>query len=155
MEFAVSNKLTTSGRYREIPSEDKTAGRIASSQRVRLAIGWLGLPDELQNEQVGDLVVAQLSSAKNLDLVDRTSLNAVLKEQGMSLSGLTRAQGAVRIGKLLRADWFLLGSSVAVSGTNSLVVRIVDSRTGTMRGITLQPLRDNRASLAADLGGCR
>jgi hypothetical protein len=151
MEFAVSNKLTTSGRYREIPTEDKTAGRIAPSQRVRLAIGWLGLPDELQNEQVGDLIVAQLSSAKNLDLVDRTSLNAVLKEQGMSLSGLTRAQGAVRIGKLLRADWFLLGSSVEVSGTNCLVVRIVDSRTGTMRDIALQPEKDHPASLAGDL----
>ena len=125
--------------------------RIDPARRIRLAVGWLGLPNEAQNRQIADLIVAQFSSEKNLELVDRQSLDAVLREGELSLSGLVRADGAIRVGKLLRADWFLMGSSAVVGGANSLVARIVDSRTGTMRDIALLPLQKEPARLAGEL----
>jgi hypothetical protein len=73
------------------------------------------------------------------------------REGELSLSGLVRANGAVRVGKLLRADWFLMGSGAMVQGTNSIVVRIIDTREGTMRDIALLPLQKEPARLAADL----
>ena len=108
---------------------------LAPSQPVRMAIGWLGLPDETQNLQAADLVTAQLTGAKGLELVDRQSFDKVLRELEMSLSGLVRAGDALRVGKLLRADWFLLGSAYSVGGTNGIVARIVDARTGILRDI--------------------
>ena len=76
--------------------------------------------------------------------MERQSLDRVLRELGLNYSGLVRAQQAVRAGKLLKADWFLLGTARVMSGTNSAVVRLVDARTGIMR---------DGAIFACDSGG--
>ena len=57
---------------------------ITPSRPVRLAIGWLGLPDETQNSQVTDLLTAELTGAKGLELVERRSLDKVLREMEMT-----------------------------------------------------------------------
>jgi tetratricopeptide (TPR) repeat protein len=124
---------------------------IAPNQSVRLAIGWLGLTGAGQNEQVADLVLVRLGSAKNLQTIDRQSLDKVLQESALSLSGLVRAQSAVKVGKLLRADWFLLGSAAQVNGTNYVVVRIVDARTGVMRDAAVFGVQKGVTQLASDL----
>ena len=103
------------------------------NQPVRLAIGSLGLADDEQNRGLSDLVLAELSGAPGLNLVERQSLDAVLRELSLNLSGLVRAKDAVRAGKLLKADWFLLGTQAKINGTNSIVVRVVDARTGILR----------------------
>ena len=100
---------------------------------VRLAIGSLGFPDAEQNRRVQDLVLAQLTAAPGVELVERQSLESVLSELNLSMSGLVRAKDAVRVGKLLKVDWFLLGTGAQIAGTNSIVLRIVDARTGIMR----------------------
>ena len=114
------------------PPAQSTPKAIPWKQNVRLAIGGLGYPDEAQNRQLGDLINVQLSSGKGLELVERQELDAVLKEQELNLAGLVRAGEAVRVGKLLRADWFLLGTVSQINGTNALVARLVDTRSGIM-----------------------
>ena len=127
---------------------------IAPSHAVRLAIGWLGLPDETQNLQVADLVTAELTSAKGLELADRQSLNTVLRELELSFSGLAHAKDAVRVGKLLRAEWFLFATSGTVSNSNPhIVARIVDARTGIMRNVGVFTSAKGVSGLAADLAG--
>jgi hypothetical protein len=106
---------------------------LPMSRSVRLAIGSLGLPDETQNAQLTDLLAAELSRSEGLELVDRQSLEKVLREMQMNLSGLVQAKDAVRAGNLLRADWFILGTANGARDTNSIVVRIVDGRTGIFR----------------------
>src|SRR5437660_4480958 len=48
---------------------------IKSNQRVRLAIGSLGFSEDRQNHEIGDLLTAELSNAKGLELVDRQSFD--------------------------------------------------------------------------------
>jgi hypothetical protein len=122
------------------------------SKPLRLAIGGLGLPDDEQNRQLGDLISVDLNGAKGLNLLDRQSLDAILKEMNLTLSGLVRAQDAIRVGKLLRADWFLLGTSTTFQGTNSIVVRLVDARTGVMRDGEVFPQKAV-TELATNLAG--
>jgi tetratricopeptide (TPR) repeat protein len=55
----------------------------------------------------------------------------------LNLSGLVRAREAVRVGQLVRADWFLLGGLSASPQGNAIVARIVDAHSGIMRDITL------------------
>jgi tetratricopeptide (TPR) repeat protein len=110
---------------------------ILPSQKVRLAIGGLGLPDDSRNRLLADLLTVELSRTKGLELVERPSFDKVLRELEMNLSGLVRAKDAVQVGKLVRADWFLLGSSCSIHGTNVIIGRIVDARTGILRDIGL------------------
>jgi tetratricopeptide (TPR) repeat protein len=119
--------------------------------RVRLAIGSLGFGGDDADRQLSDLVLAQLSDAPGLDLVERQSLDKVLGELGLNLSGLVRANDAVRAGKLLHADWFLLGTRAKIAGTNSVVVRIVDARTGIMRDAGVVAEGDLQTQLAGGL----
>src|ERR1022692_1776851 len=50
---------------------------------VRLAIGNLGPADAEQNRRLSDLVLADLTGAQGLNLVERQSLDAVLREMNM------------------------------------------------------------------------
>lgn len=130
------------------------AAPLAASHSVRLAIGWLGLPDETSNGQVTDLLTVELTGAKGLELVDRQSLGTVLRELELSLSGLVRAKDAVRVGKLLRAEWFLLGTSVAGANTNRIIVaRIVDARTGILHDVGVFTPSKGVSGLAAEIAG--
>src|ERR1039458_9954997 len=121
------------------------------SHPVRLAIGSLGLADNNQNQQLGDLVTADLTDAPGFNLVERQSLNAVLRELKLSLDGFVRAKDAVRAGKLLKADWFLLGTEAKINETNCIVVRVVDARTGIMRDAGAFPGEKSPVQLAKDL----
>ncbi len=139
-----------SGKNVPLPPVDSPVP-LKPSQQVRLAIGSLGLPDDAQNRKLGDLITVGLSSAKGLQLVERQSLNAVLRELELNLSGLVRARDAVRVGKLLRADWFLLGSVASAGNSNAVVVRIVDARTGIMRDVGVIPFKEAGIDLAENV----
>ncbi len=127
--------------------------RLPASQAVRLAIGSLGLPNDARNCEVADLVIAELTGASGLDLVERQALDLALREMSFSLSGLIRARDAIRVGKLVRADWFLLGSLVKLEGTNAIVVRVVDARTGILREAGVFAENQGVMRLARDLAG--
>jgi len=124
---------------------------IDLSHPVRLAVGGLGLEDNDQNRQLGDLVTVKLTGAPGFELVERQSLAAVLQELNLNWSGFVRAKDVVRAGKLLKADWFLLGTEAKISETNCLVVRVVDARTGVMRDAGVFPMDQPALQLAADL----
>ncbi len=143
-------------RLREsVPSDQQPAvlRPLDFSKSVRLAIGSLGMADEEQDRNVADLVLANLSGAAGLDLVDRQSLNTGLQEMSLSLSGLVRAQDAVRLGKLVRADWFVLGTGTEINGTNTTVLRIVDARTGILRDAEAFSAGKATLALAEDIAG--
>jgi hypothetical protein len=118
---------------------------------VRLAIGSLGFPDDEQNGRVQDLVLADLTGAPGVELVERQSLESVLSELNLSVSGLVRAKDAVRVGKLLKAEWFLLGTGVKIAGTNSVVLRIVDARTGILRDVGVFDAEKPAVDLSSDI----
>jgi hypothetical protein len=133
------------------PAIQTAPERIEPGRRVRLAIGSIGLPTEQQSRNVSDLVLAQLNDAKGLEMIERQALDKVLGELQLSAAGLVRANDAVRAGKLLRADWFLLGTPATVNGTNVAVVRIVDARTGGMRDAAMIPSSTDAQTLASQL----
>lgn len=127
---------------------------VDRNARVRLAIGSLGLPGQEENRRLSDLLTAQLTGTQGLDLVDRASLDKVLKELELSAAGIGRAKDAVRVGNLLKADWFLLGTGTALTNRpNAVVARIVDVQTGVMLDVGLVQNDGNPVTLAAGLAG--
>jgi len=121
------------------------------SHSVRLAIGGLGVPGDDKNQQLGDLVTVELTGAPGFQLVERQSLTAILRELNLSWSGFIRANDAVRVGKLLKADWFLLGTESKINATNFIVARVVDARTGIIRDAGVFLADESPTQLAADL----
>lgn len=109
----------------------------APNRPILIAVGSLGLGDDTQNGRVSDLLVANLTGAPGIRMIERQALEPILKELSLSLSGLVRASDAVRVGKIMRADWFLLGTPLSTPGTNFIVVRVVDARTGIFRDTSL------------------
>ncbi len=135
-------------------SQSEPPGRpLDPSRPVRFAIGNLGLSDEGQNQQLADLLMLKLTDAVGMELVEREYLTVALREQEMSAADLVRASDAVRIGKILRADWFLLGSTLSIHGTNILIARIVDARTGMIRDANVFPCHAGLSELAATMAG--
>jgi hypothetical protein len=110
------------------------------------------MADEEKNRQLGDLVTAELTGAKGFDLIEPESLARILEEQHLNWSGLVRAKDALRIGKLLKAEWFLLGTEARIGETNCLVARVVDARTGIIRDAGVFPADTSSRQLATDLG---
>lgn len=136
---------------RAAPPPQSEIQPTALNRPIRLAIGNLGFSNDQQNGEVADLTLANLTGAPGLDLVERRSLENVLRELNLSLSGLVRAREAVRVGKLLRADWFLLGTEARIGNSNSVVVRMVDARTGILRDATVLDAESDLRSLAVQL----
>ena len=140
VEFGETNLLTQS-----------VMASLSQSQPVRLAIGGLGFKDNGKNQELGDLITTDLTGALGLNLVERQSLDAVLRELNLSLNGFVRAKDAVRAGRLLKADWFLLGTEAEIDGTNCIVVRIVDAPTGIMRDACVISGEKPEVQIAADI----
>ncbi len=140
-------ELGKAGRRQKEPPEAALAP-VAPTNVVRLAIGDFGSANQPAGT-LGDLLTAELSGAKGLELVERQTLAAVLREHELSFSSIVRAKDAMQIGKLVRADWFLLGKPYPMGGTNLMVLRIVDVPTGIMRDITVLPTGDNVARTAS------
>ncbi|HWV99306.1 MAG TPA: hypothetical protein VNZ64_06375 [Candidatus Acidoferrum sp.] len=139
--------------HRQAPAQQATLPPLDLARPVRLAVGSLGLSEENRDQALGDLVTAQLSGSPGLELVERQSLEAVLQELNMSFAGLVRARDAVAVGKLLRADWFLLGTEVKLGSTNSIVLRLVDARTGVLRDAGVVRAADSLPQVASSIAG--
>ncbi len=126
---------------------------IDLSHPIRLAIGGLGLDDDEKNRQLGDLITVQLTGTPGFDLVERQALANILQELNLSWSGFVRAKDVVRAGKLLKVDWFLVGTEANIGGTNSIVARVVDARTGVTREAGVVPVNKPAVQVAEDMAG--
>jgi len=78
-------------------------------------------------------------------------LERVLKESALSLSGGVKPEQAVRIGKMLRADWFALGSFLNIGATNFVLLKIVDAQTGAIRDLNSFLLTSTNLPALAEL----
>jgi hypothetical protein len=125
---------------------------MTASANTRLAIGTFGLAAN-RDAELADLVATSVSTSRGFEVVERRELDAALNEAGLGLAGVVRAKDAAHIGTLLRADKFLLGSSMRLNGTNILVVRLVDARKGTMENVSVFRDAGSLKTLAVDIAG--
>lgn len=119
-----SLKIETSARRKLPPADSGPTPTLAilpllnHSPEARLDVMQTGFAEILQ---------ANLGALKQIRLVDRSKLEAVLEEQKLALSGLTDSTTAVQIGKLLQAQRLLVGSFLEQGKHISVRVRLVDT----------------------------
>jgi TolB-like protein len=77
---------------------------------------------KVEVKNVEEKAALQLSKTGKFVIVDRKTLEVLLKEQSMSMSGLTDSKKSLEIGKIIGVDTFLSGK--VTSSRNTLVINL-------------------------------
>ena len=101
------------------PSEWKQVVNIQSAENGP-RVGKLGIPAfRCSNPEVGTMVADSVASnlvGTNLTIVERGYLAEILREQGLTLTGLTETSDYRRIGHLMNVDFLLVGTLGLLEG---------------------------------------
>jgi len=102
---------------------------------------------------VQDLLITDLASNARIRLVDRTHLNEILTEQNLAKTGQVDPTTAVRIGKILGAQYAVTGGFMSDGkGTAVMTGRTIDiETTQIINPQKIQGKTDNVLGLIADL----
>jgi TolB-like protein len=79
-----------------------------------------------------EFISVELSTIKQVVLVEREKRNEILDEMKFSLSGLTDDKDIMEIGKLLSSHYLITGSIFNMSGVLAITGRLIDVETGTV-----------------------
>ncbi len=75
---------------------------------------------------------------KEFILVERENLNNILKEKELSLTGILDAEESRNIGKIMAADFMIVGSVSQIGSNYSISARLIDIENGSViRGTTV------------------
>ncbi|MBS0206982.1 MAG: hypothetical protein JSS49_29250 [Planctomycetes bacterium] len=78
-------------------------------------------------DAIGDLLTVELSRAVGLELVERTEIERVIREQ--SLTDFTKSDPPLKLGKLIGAQFVFSGSVMEVDGQLQIVGHLVEVAT--------------------------
>jgi TolB-like protein len=80
---------------------------------------------------LADMMTTELSKIKSLKLIERADLEKIIKEIGLSMSGMIDESSAQQAGKLLGADMLMIGSfNHSFGGQMRIDARLVKVETG-------------------------
>lgn len=83
---------------------------------------------------VAGILVSRFQGSGAVQVVERRALEVLLVEQQLTVDGLTDPRTAARAGRLLGADWLIVGELFSVQlPTVSIALRVVDTQTGEVR----------------------
>jgi hypothetical protein len=104
---------------------ERTASTTTAKRR-RIAVARFELPlavalpesMRLETPLLHDELIAAFVHTGAVDVVERSRLDAILKEQGLTRDAITDPGEAARLGRMLGADYFLIGTLTAAELTN-------------------------------------
>jgi TolB-like protein len=97
---------------------------------------------------VRTLFVGEVVKAGRFQVVERSQLEEVLKEQGLTMTGCTDAECAVTAGKLVGANYAAVGSVSSLAGYYVINVRVVGVEEGTAIAAATEKTRSHALSEA-------
>ena len=99
------------------------------SSRARPAKVAIVSAQEETARNVQDLALAKLTGTPGLEMLERSTVDRLLREQALSVAGLVDASTAVQAGKILAVDLLAVVESSRVPGHNSGIA-VFDAATG-------------------------
>ena len=80
---------------------------------------------------IAEIMITELSNIQSIKLVERQKINSLIHEMELSQSGLISEDNGIQVGKLLGAQFLVLGSYMVSFGQKIRVdIRIVEVETG-------------------------
>jgi len=127
---------------------------VQAAPRLRLAVlPWSvsGLAKETE-AALSDRSTGALLATRRVDVLERSRLDAVLREQAFQASGACEEDCAARLGKLLGTDLVVVGNAAMVGPMGVLQARLVESSTGTVLGSATATTNDGEGALVPLVG---
>jgi TolB-like protein len=98
------------------------------------------------------ILITELARNPSMRVVERTHLNALIREQDLGADGRVAAGTAARVGQLVGARYMVLGGFVDFYGDFRIDVRVVNVETGELvQTQTVADKRDDLYQLIVDL----
>jgi TolB-like protein len=109
-----------------------------------------GNPD--LGKQISEVLTATLSGEPGVQLVDRASMDKVLQEQQLNLTGLVDSAKAVSIGKLIGAKIIITGTVVPMDKSIFITAKLVGTETTALSSaIVMAPKNADLSDLIVKL----
>lgn len=105
--------------------------------------------DEWMSESFSENLTMSLVQTPHLQLVERTQIHSILKEQSFSQSAFVEAETAPQLGKILGAHKVLLGNYQKIGNTLVINTRVVDVETGKIDPQLATQLKGNPQQVLA------
>lgn len=110
----------------------KSAARVAV---CGFAYRSVAEEDKQLGESLGELLFAELAADKSIQLVERKDIKKVLDELSLTIDMLANPVNAVKVGRLVGADLMVVGSVSSDAGTNAVVTKVLNAKTGVINEI--------------------
>jgi|GEM_PF-1231314 len=79
---------------------------------------------------ISSMIAGELRQSRDVRILEREDINAVFEEQNFSLSGMVDDESQIEIGRMLAADYIVLGEIVDMASVFLISARVVDAETG-------------------------
>jgi len=91
-----------------------------------------GSCSETSNYIVDELVLSIFTETQNLQIVERSQLQAVFDELALNQSGMVDLSSANELGKVLGVEALVVGSVTTLGDQLRIFARLIDTETGTV-----------------------
>ncbi len=116
---------------------------------------------EIQGKQIGEIIsewlITALVNTGRFEVVERSQLQKVLKEQQMGMTGMVNQETAAKVGELLGVKVIITGSVIQIGNTYDVNARLISVEDGSIlkaeriRGAGLESMERMMESLADSL----
>ncbi len=135
--FSFSSLWASTGYKEEIENISKSmADKIADAGKKKVAVvdftDLQGNVTELGRFIAEKFSVSLLIAKKGFTVIDRTHLNALLKEHKLSAKGLIDPATARKLGKIAGADALVTGSLTPFGDSVEITVKLMDTETAAL-----------------------
>jgi TolB-like protein len=131
--FALSIVIAVAAGLERAPRAEKAAaGKPVKPTVAVLYFDYGGKKAELEplREGLAQMLITDLADLREIRVVERARLKAVLDEHDLTASGKVDVASAARVGKLLGAHELVLGSFFDLGGALRVDARVVEVETG-------------------------
>ncbi|MEO0514311.1 MAG: CsgG/HfaB family protein [Planctomycetota bacterium] len=91
--------------------------------------------DSVQGEQIAEIISLLLSAESGFRVVDRQTLDSVLDEQALSITGLVETDEAIKIGRLVGARIIVVGRVLELGNSRMMTAKLVGTETTLIEGV--------------------
>jgi TolB-like protein len=86
------------------------------------------------SKALSEMLIADLSAAGGLNLVEREQMNEVMAEIALGMTGIIDEESSPKVGKMLAADYLVMGSYLVDGRTIAVSAKVTKVESGTVIG---------------------